>query len=104
MGQSCTFILLFIPLAEITLAEAETWLVRTFSWPLLVVLFIACANLAGLLLVRVIRRRRESRCGLRWEASGTVVLRQSLVEALVLSVIRRGFSDWPGVGCTSRRC
>jgi predicted permease len=52
----------------------------------LVVLFIACANLAGLLLVRVIRRRREISVRLALGASGAVVLRQSIVEALVLSV------------------
>jgi predicted permease len=52
----------------------------------LVVLFIACANLAGLLLVRVIRRRREISVRLALGASGVQVLRQSIVEALVLSV------------------
>jgi len=73
------------PLAEITVAEARP-LVRTLFLAVAVVLFIACANLAGLLLVRVIRRRREISVRLALGASGTVVLRQSLVEALVLSV------------------
>ena len=50
------------------------------------VLFIACANLAGLLLVRVIRRRRDISVRLALGASGAAVVRQSLVEALLLSI------------------
>jgi predicted permease len=72
-------------LDEATLAEARP-LVRTLFFAVSVVLFIACANLAGLLLVRVIRRRREISVRLALGASGAAVLRQSLVEALLLSV------------------
>jgi putative ABC transport system permease protein len=49
-------------------------------------IFIACANLAGLLLVRVIRRRREISVRLALGASEAAILRQSLVEALLLSI------------------
>ena len=72
-------------LTEATVAEARP-LVRTLFLAVTVVLFIACANLAGLLLVRVIRRRREISVRLALGASNAVILRQSMVEALVLSV------------------
>jgi predicted permease len=73
------------PLDETTVAQARP-LVRTLFLAVTVVLIIACANLAGLLLVRVIRRRREISVRLALGASGADVLRQSLVEALLLSV------------------
>jgi len=73
------------PLDEATIAQARP-LIRTLSLAVTVVLFIACANLAGLLLVRVIRRRREISVRLALGASGAAVLRQSIVEALLLSI------------------
>lgn len=72
-------------LTENTVGRARS-LVRTLFLAVAVVLFIACANLAGLLLVRVIRRRREISVRLALGASGAAVVRQSLVEALLLSV------------------
>jgi len=74
-----------VPLDEATVAQARP-LIRTLFFAVSVVLFIACANLAGLLLVRVIRRRREISVRLALGASGAQVLRQSIVESLVLSV------------------
>ncbi len=73
------------PLDETTIAQARP-LVRTLFLAVAVVLFIACANLAGLLLVRVIRRRREISVRVALGASRAAVLRESLVEALALSV------------------
>lgn len=72
-------------LTEATVAEARP-LVRTLFLAVAVVLFIACANLAGLLLVRVIRRRREISVRLALGANSAVILRESMVEALLLSV------------------
>jgi putative ABC transport system permease protein len=73
------------PLAENTVASARP-LIRTLFWAVAVVLFIACANLAGLLLVRAIHRRREIGVRIALGATGAAVLRQTLVETLVLSV------------------
>jgi putative ABC transport system permease protein len=72
-------------LAEDTVAQARP-LIRTLFWAVMVVLFIACANLAGLLLVRVIRRRREIAVRLALGANGGVILRQTLIETLLLSI------------------
>ena len=73
------------PLAEDTVVQARP-LIRTLFFAVAVVLFIACANLAGLMLVRVIRRRREIAVRLALGASGAAVLRQCLVETLALSL------------------
>ncbi len=72
-------------LHEETVEQARQ-LVRTLFLAIVVVLLIACANLAGLLLVRAIRRRREIAVRLALGARSSVLLRQSIVESLVLSV------------------
>jgi predicted permease len=95
------------PLDEATVAQARP-LVRTLFLSVMVVLFIGCANLAGLLLVRVIGRRREISLRLALGASGAAVLRQSLIEILLLSMgsglmglalawvaLRAGISSFP---------
>jgi putative ABC transport system permease protein len=73
------------PLQEETVEQARE-LVRTLFLAIVVVLLIACANLAGLLLVRAIRRRREIALRLALGARGSVLLRQAILESLVLSV------------------
>src|SRR5579862_5256379 len=72
-------------LHEETVSQARQ-LVRTLFLAIFVVLLIACANLAGLLLVRAIRRRREIAVRLALGAPAGVLLRQAIMESLVLSV------------------
>ena len=69
-----------------TTVQAARPLVRALFLAVAVVLFIACANLAGLLLVRVIRRRREISVRLALGANAAAIMRQNLIETLVLSV------------------
>jgi putative ABC transport system permease protein len=73
------------PLQQITVLETRP-LLRMLFFAVAVVLLIACANFAGLLLVRTIGRRHESGVRLALGAPALVLLRQSIVESLVLSV------------------
>jgi predicted permease len=73
------------PLHEDTVEQARP-LVRTLFLAVTVVLLIVCTNLAGLLLVRAIRRKREIAVRLALGARATAMLRQAIVESLVLSV------------------
>jgi putative ABC transport system permease protein len=72
-------------LHEATVSDARQ-LVRTLFLAISVVLLIACANLAGLLLVRAIRRRREIAVRRALGAPSGALLRQAILESLVLSV------------------
>ena len=74
-----------MPLREDTVEQARP-LVRTLLFAVIVVLLIACANLAGLLLVRAIRRRREIAVRLALGARAATLLRQAIVESMVLSI------------------
>jgi predicted permease len=73
------------PLQEETVEHARP-LVRTLFLAIFVVMLIACANLAGLLLVRAIRRRREIAVRMVLGAPASRLLRGAILESLVLSV------------------
>jgi putative ABC transport system permease protein len=60
-------------------------LVHILMYAVLVVLLIACLNVAGLLLVRAIRRRRELAVRLALGASPRALLGHSLMEGILLS-------------------
>lgn len=77
------------PLHEETVEHARP-LVRTLFLAIFVVMLIACANLAGLLLVRAIRRRREIAVRMALGAATGKLLRQEILESLVLSVAGGG--------------
>jgi predicted permease len=72
-------------LHEETVEQARQ-LVRTLFLATMVVLLIGCANLAGLLLVRAIRRRRQIAVRMALGAPAGTLLREALLESLVLSV------------------
>lgn len=72
-------------LHEDTVSDSRQ-LVRTLFLATAVVLLIACANLAGLLLVRAIRRRREIAVRLALGARAGALLREAMVESLALSI------------------
>jgi len=73
------------PQQEETIEQARP-LLRTLFLAVAVVLLIACANLAGLMLVRAIRRQREVAVRLALGAHAAAILRQTMLESLVLSV------------------
>jgi predicted permease len=72
-------------LHEETVEQARQ-LVRTLFLATMVVLLIACANLAGLLLVRAIRRRRQIAVQMALGAPAGTLLREAVLESLVVSV------------------
>jgi predicted permease len=73
------------PLQEETIEQSRP-LLRTLFLAVAVVLLIACVNLAGLMLVRAIRRQREIAVRMALGAQATALLRQAILESLVLSV------------------
>jgi putative ABC transport system permease protein len=74
-----------MPLREFAVSSVQP-LLRTLFLAVSVVLLIACVNVAGLLLVQAIRRRREYAVRLALGAGSGVILRESVSEGLLLSV------------------
>ncbi len=73
-------------LREVTVQQARS-LIRILFLAVIVVLLIVCANLAGLLLVRALRYRRENAVRLALGARAGQILAQALAESLLLSVV-----------------
>jgi putative ABC transport system permease protein len=72
-------------LREFAVGEVRP-LLRTLFLAVSIVLLIACVNVAGLLLVRAIRRRREYAVRLALGARSSVIIRESVFEGLLLSM------------------
>ena len=73
------------PLQNDTVKQSRS-LLRTLFLAVAVVLLIACFNLAGLMLVRAIRRQREVAVRLALGARASALVRQAVLESLILSV------------------
>ena len=74
------------PLRDFAVADAKL-LLRTLLFAVSIVLLIACGNVAGLLLVRAIRQRREYAVRLALGARSGVIIRESVLQGLLLSLI-----------------
>jgi putative ABC transport system permease protein len=97
MGVTVTASL--VPLKDFTIAEARP-LVRVLFAAVAVVLLIACANLAGLLLVRGVRKRREVAVRRALGARSLALVEHSLMESLVIGLgggVLGVFLAWSGL-------
>jgi putative ABC transport system permease protein len=73
------------PLREYAVGDIRP-LLRTLFVAVAIVLLIACVNVAGLLLVRAIRRRREYAIRLALGASSSAMIRECVFEGVLLSL------------------
>lgn len=77
------------PLREVVVADVRPVL-QTLFLAVAVVLLIACVNVSGLLLVRAIRQRREYAVRVAIGASSGRIIRESVMEGLLLSTAGGG--------------
>src|SRR5580692_5557114 len=73
------------PLRENTIADVRP-ILRTLFMAAMIALLVACVNVSSLLLVRAIRERREYAVRVAIGASSNRIIRESLVEGLLLSM------------------
>lgn len=73
-----------VGLKEATVKETRPLIYVLFS-AVIVVLLVACANVAGLLLIRAIRRQREVAVQIALGAPASAVVREPMTESLLLS-------------------
>lgn len=73
-------------LRDFAVADAKP-LLRTLLFAVSIVLLIACHNVAGLLLVRAIRQRREYAVRLALGAGSAAIIRESVLQGLLLSLV-----------------
>jgi predicted permease len=73
------------PLREVVVADVRPVL-QTLFLAVALVLLIACVNVSGLLLVRAIRQRRQYAVRVAIGASSGRIIRESLVEGLLMSI------------------
>jgi putative ABC transport system permease protein len=73
------------PLLEYEVSEVRP-LLREMFFAVSIVLLIACANVAGLLLVRAIRRRNDYAIRIALGARAAAIIRQSVFEGLLLGM------------------
>jgi putative ABC transport system permease protein len=72
-------------LRETVIADSRP-ILRTLFMAALIALLVACVNVSGLLLVRAIRERREYAVRVAIGASSNRIIRESVVEGMLLSV------------------
>ena len=88
------------PLHEYVVGETRP-ILRALFVAVAIVLLIACVNVAALMLVRAIRRRRESAVRLALGARAATIIRESMVEGLLLSCAGCAAGFRPGRSCSS---
>jgi putative ABC transport system permease protein len=75
-----------VPMRETVIADVRP-ILRTLFMAAMIALLVACVNVSGLLLVRAIRERREFAVRVAIGASSGRIIRESVVEGMLMSVL-----------------